>query len=130
MRGVERSADGCTQQAAGPMQRTALIDQNRLEVALRRLAKSDVECAEAKGEELRSEHMAKTAENLAYKAATGSIEDRKREAQLSEGAQAAWAKHFEAVVLHEKLKAKRQREMLIVEVWRTLESSRRKGTIQ
>jgi hypothetical protein len=104
-----------------------LIDATRLELALTRLAESDERYAELKGEMLRSEYMAKHTEAVAFKAADGTVEDRKMTARLA--GHEAWEKHFRCVVDFESLKAKREREMIVIECWRSLESSRRQGNI-
>ena len=107
-----------------------LITEDRLEKALRYLAETDDAIAEERGEMLRSEHMAEVAEALAYKSLEGSIEDRKRAAKTEKSVLEAWAVHFRAVVAYEKLRARRQREVLITELYRTMESSRRAGHMQ
>ena len=39
-------------------------------------------------------------------------------------------KHFEAITQFETLRARRERAVLVVEVWRSMESTRRKGNLQ
>lgn len=107
-----------------------LISEQRLDKALAQIAESDTEIAEWKGMVLRTEFTAKAAQALAFKALEGSVEDRKQGALLEEPVKKAWEEHFRAVVEFERLKARREREFTIIEIWRSLESSRRHGNIQ
>lgn len=106
-----------------------LISQQRLEKALSLLAETDAEYAQWKGAVLRNEHMAKVAESLAYKSLDGTVEDKKRAVLLVPEVAKAHEEAFKAVVAYEALKARRQREVLIIELWRTMESSRRQGNV-
>lgn len=109
-----------------------LITPQRLEKALCTLAETDSEYAETKGAMLRAEYLAKVAESLAYKAMDPgmTVAAREREVLLVPEVQKAHEEYFKVVVLYEKLRAFRQREVLITELWRTMESSRRTGNIQ
>jgi hypothetical protein len=105
-----------------------VISQERLEKALTRIARTDETCAQLKGQVLRTEFMAKVAEALAFKQSeASSAEGKKQDARLSDIVQAKWEEHFKAVTEYEKVRASREREMVIIEVFRTLESSRRMG---
>lgn len=96
------------------------------------LAETDLEVAEWKGAVLRTEFLAKSAEALAYKAmgSEGSVEDRKQATKLDENVKKAWDEHFKAVVQHERLKARREREVLVIELWRSVNANRRAGNLQ
>lgn len=107
----------------------SLVEESRVDTALRFLAETDREVAAWRGSVLRTEYMAKCAEALAYKVLEGSIEDRKQASRLDENVKKAWSEHFDAVVAWEQLKAKREREFIIIELYRTEEASRRKGNI-
>jgi hypothetical protein len=107
-----------------------MITEKRLEKALCTLAETDSEYAERRGAMLRYEYMADCAESVAYAAITdGSVEDRKRAAKVSEPVQKAKEEYFKAVVEYERLKAFRQRENIVIELYRTMEASRRTGNI-
>jgi 23S rRNA U2552 (ribose-2'-O)-methylase RlmE/FtsJ len=109
-----------------------MITETRLEKALRFLAETDSEYAALKSDMLRSEYLAKTAEALAFKhlkAEGGGVEECKQSARLSEAVQAAWEKHFSAVQAFEEIRARRERETIVIDVWRSLESSRRAGLV-
>jgi hypothetical protein len=103
------------------------LNDDRVDQALAVIAESDLQVAEWKGAVLRTEHMAKVAEALAYKTLDGSVEDRKQAVRLFPEVQKAWEDHFLAVVKHEALKARREREFIVIDLYRTVEASRRRG---
>jgi len=109
-----------------------IVTQQRLEKALHFLAETDTENAQWRGAVLRTEHMAKVAEALAYQQLDKSmtVEDRKRAVLLVPEVQKAHEEHFKAVTEAERLKARRQREVIVIELYRTMEASRRVGNIQ
>ncbi len=104
-----------------------LITEDRLERALTFLASTDDQIGELRGEMLRTEHMHEVTEALAFKSLEGSVEDRKRGAKADQSSMEAFAAHVRATVEYEKLRARRQREVLIIDIYRTQESSRRAG---
>ncbi len=106
------------------------LNADRVDRALGVIAQTDLEVAEWKGAVLRTEHMAKVAEALAYKAQSdGSVEDRKQAVKLDPDVQKRWEEHLQAVVKHEALKARREREFIVIDLFRTIEASRRKGNV-
>src|SRR5205823_8892552 len=66
---------------------------------------------------------AKHTEALVYKALgnEGSVEDRKQAVRLDERVVKAWDEHFSAVRDYEVVKARREREVLVVDLWRSEE---------
>ena len=106
------------------------ITEDRLTKALTYLATSDQECADAKSWVARTEYLAKLREAFAFKAAQGdTVRDREVAAKTDQDAQKCWEIHFEAIASYEKLRAKRELEALIVEVWRSVNANRRQGQI-
>lgn len=105
------------------------ISGDRLSRALQYIAETDLEVAEWKGMVLRTEYMAEVSEALVYKQLEGTVEDRKKGAKCDETVRKAWEEHFQAVVKHEALRARRAREMIVVDLYRTMEASRRAGNI-
>lgn len=105
------------------------ISDDRLESALAYLASTDKEVADLKANVARSDYLAKVRESFAFKAADGNNEERKHEARTADDVQAAWEKHFVAIADHEKLRAKRETEILVIETWRSLNANRRQGAI-
>jgi hypothetical protein len=107
-----------------------MIDLEKVESALAYLARTDEELAEAKCEVARTEYLAKLSEAFAFKAATGdTVKDRETVARTAQGPQEAWNGHFSAIATYEKLRAKRERAALTIDVWRSINSNRRAGMI-
>ena len=106
-----------------------MISQQRLEKALVFLAETDEPIAEAKGEIQRLENLIKRVNYRLFLSASGSVEARKAEAGRSEETARLEEELVSATVKYEGLKAKRDTEATVIDVWRTLESSRRKGAV-
>jgi hypothetical protein len=104
-----------------------MISEDRMEKALRFLSETDQDVAEAKGEILRLETLLKRVGYRLYLSAEGSIEARKAAAGSSPETAKLEEELVAAVVKYEGLRAKRDTESNVIEVWRSLESSRRKG---
>lgn len=105
------------------------LTEDRVDRAMHTLAETDAEVADAKVAVLRSEMKAKSVEALIYTALTGSIEDRKQAVRLDPRFEGAWEDHFKAVALHERLKNFREREVLVVELYRSVLSARKAGMV-
>lgn len=108
-----------------------LVNEDRVSKAMGFLAESDLQIANLKGNMKRTEYLAEVAESLAYKAmgGDGSVEDRKKAAKVAQPTQEAWETHFKSVVDYEALRARREREVLVVELWRTESANRRQGNV-
>lgn len=106
-----------------------VIPDTRVDKAMCFLAETDLEVAEWKGMVLRTEFTAKSAEALVYKSLEGSVEDRKQATRLDENVKKAWEEHFQAVVKHETLKARREREVLVIDLWRSVNANRRAANV-
>ena len=104
-----------------------MISEDRLEKAMRYLAETDEELAEAKGEVLRCEQLLKRIQYRLFESADGSIELRKAKAGMSAETARAEEELVSAIVKYEGLRAKRDTESTVVEVWRSLNASRRLG---
>lgn len=105
-----------------------MISEDRLEKALKYLATTDEECAELKAEVSRREYACKLARARELVLAAGSsVEVRKAIAEQSQSVIDAEDLLANAIVDFEKVKAKRQTEELIVEVWRSVLSARKQG---
>ena len=109
-----------------------MVTEERLDKAMMFLATTDLDCAARKSMVLRTEFMAKHTEALVYKALgnEGSVEDRKQAVRLDERVVKAWDEHFNAVRDFESLKAQRERQILVVELFRTYSANRRQGNMQ
>lgn len=103
------------------------LTEDRVDKAMHLLAETDAEIADSKVAVLRSEMKAKSIEALIYTALTGSIEDRKQAVRLDPRFEAAWEEHFRCVAHHERLKNFRDREVLVIELYRSVLSARKAG---
>jgi hypothetical protein len=100
-----------------------------LEKALHFLATTDERAAEIRGQLARKEYLCKVARAKVFLTNEGTVETRKAMAETSPEVMQAENELADAVMEHEKLKAKRATQELVVEVWRSLESSRRQGRV-
>jgi len=91
------------------------------------LAESDSHYAMAKTDVLRAEIMCKRVRARVFIGREGSIEARKAEAECHQDVIEADEALCTATLEFESLRAKRQRAELLIEVFRTVEASRRKG---
>lgn len=107
------------------------IPDERLDRAMNFLATSDLEFAARKAMVLRTEFMAKHVEALTYKAQTeGGVEDKKMTVRTDLAVLKAWDAHFDAVRDYENLKAQRERQVIVVELWRSVQANRRVGNVR
>ena len=106
-----------------------MITDDRLTRALTYLSQTDEECAELKANVARTEYLAKLRESSGFLTADGNIEERKASAKQDSTVQTYWEEHFKAVAAYEAVRAKRELEALIVDVWRTTSANRRQGSM-
>lgn len=104
-----------------------IVGESQLEKAMRFLAESDAECAELKANVQRTEHLAKVAEALVFKLAEGNNEERKAYARVSGEVTTKWEQHFSAIRAYEECRARRERAVLTVDIYRTQAANRRAG---
>ena len=103
------------------------INFEQAEQALTLLADTDLDVAEAKGEVMRCETLLKRVNYRLFLSASGSVEARKAEAGSSSETANLEEELVRAIVRYEELRARRDTASNVIEVWRSLESSRRKG---
>lgn len=107
-----------------------MISEERMEKALKFLASTDEETAEAKTQVARCEFLAKRVRARKFLESEGSsVEARKAVAETSPEVEEADENLVMAILAFEKLRSKRMTEELIVETWRTCEASRRMGNV-
>lgn len=106
------------------------LNEDRVERAMATLAETDMQAADAKVMVLRTEQKIKTVKAVVYAALEGSIEDKKQKVELDETVKAAWEDYFTAVRDHEIVKNRREREVLVVELFRSINANRRMGNMQ
>ena len=105
----------------------SLPDDVRADKALQFLESSEQEFARAVARRESAEQRRKLAKGLGFLEATGTAGEREARAETSEDYRAAIEELESAVYELELLKAKRARALLTIDLFRTLEASRRKG---
>jgi hypothetical protein len=106
-----------------------LITNDRLESALTKLADTDGPVADLHAEVERSEYRSKAVKDAIFLRSEGSVAERNAIAGTHPEYGAAMEKYFAALAKHETMKNERSREVLIVDVWRSMSSARTKGII-
>ena len=107
-----------------------MISDDRLSKALHYLAETDEACAHFRADYARAEHKAKAIKGAIFTAIEkGSVADREAEAINDPAYVAAMAEHFDLFCKYEAMKNKRATEALVIEVWRSLNSARKKGNV-
>jgi hypothetical protein len=106
-----------------------IVEDKRLEQALGKLAKTDQLAAELHMVVERSEFKAKAVRDAIFLRMEGAVAERQAKAGTDEEYAAAMDKYFEALKSYEGLKNERAREVLVIEVWRSLNSARNKGLL-
>jgi hypothetical protein len=105
------------------------LNEEKIGEVLTYLARTDDEYAMAKADLERSEILRKRVRSRVFLSEEGTVAERQAEAEVSEDTQAADDAYISALGKFEALKAKRQRGELIVDVFRTLEASRRRVSV-
>ena len=106
-----------------------LVTEKRLEQALGRLAQSDALVAELHMKVERAEFRAKAIKDAVFLRVDGAVAERNAKAGTAPEYAAAMDEYFAALQAHDTLKNERAREVLIVDVWRSLNSAKTKGLI-
>lgn len=106
---------------------TDIIAPERMEQALNYLADTDADYAEAKADLERREIMRKRIRNRHFLVADGTVAERQAEADTDVETEAADDAYIDAVKKFETLRTRRQTEEILIDVWRSLEASRRKA---
>lgn len=107
-----------------------MISREEVGEALRFIAETDHDYAEAKTEVERSTWLCKHTRAIVYESVSGkSVEDRKQAVERAEKVVAAENRRIEAILAFESIKAKRETKQLVVEVWRSVEATRRRETV-
>lgn len=106
------------------------ISRDDVGEALRFLSETDDEYGEAKAEVERATWLCKHVRALVYPQTDGTVDERKSSVERSQQVMEAEDRRIAAIVAFEKLKAKRELKFVILEVWRSMEATRRRETIQ
>ena len=93
------------------------------------LSETDEQVAHLRAEVARAEYAAKLARKRVFILSEGTVAERDAFAECSPEVQKAESRLADTMEAYEKVKAKRQTEVLITEVWRSTEASRRVGNV-
>jgi hypothetical protein len=101
-----------------------------MERALQFLAETDEKAASLKADVARTEYVAKLRESSAYLTASGeTVKERESIAKTAPDVQEGWDLHFKAIAEFEKVRARRERAVLVCDLFRTLAANRRAGQV-
>ena len=106
-----------------------MISRDRMEKSLKYLAESDEEFAYHKTHALKMERKAKSVFRAMFLAHSGTVAEREAKADASQEYQDASEAEFAAKLTLEHIKAKRDTEALVIDVWRSLNADQRKGNV-
>ena len=104
----------------------AEITQDRMESAMEFLAETDKPYATGKAELERSEIARKRARATAFLTTDGTVAERHAKAEMVPDVLEADDRYIAAIETFETLKARRERAQIVIEIWRSLNASRRK----
>jgi hypothetical protein len=106
-----------------------MISDERCGKALTYLASTDEEAAELKVSVARKEYLLDLARRKVFLSSAGNIEERKAQAEMSSDVGSAMDEYLQSMLEHERVKAKRLTEALVVETWRSVNANRRIGNV-
>jgi hypothetical protein len=106
-----------------------MISGERLSQALTYLAETDEVCAGLRADMERAEFKAKATKDAIFCRLSGSVADRTANASDSVEYHAAMDNYFGVLKQYEAMRNKRSTEAIVIEVWRSLNSSRNKGNL-
>jgi DNA-binding TFAR19-related protein (PDSD5 family) len=106
------------------------VSIERMEKALVYLAESDDLAATLKADTERAEYKARAIRDAVFRRLSdGGVADRQALAGSSEEYAAAMEAYFIALARSEHIRNKRNTESIVIEVWRSINSSRNKGNL-
>lgn len=105
------------------------VDDNIAEAALKRLAATDDLVAELHTKAERAEFKAKAVKDAIFLRSEGAVGERNAIAGAHPDYEAAMEFYFAALQAHESLRNERARKIIVIDVWRSLNSARNKGLL-
>jgi hypothetical protein len=105
------------------------ITDERVEAALKYLAATDVKLGELKSDVARLDFLVKLRESKHYLTSDGTIDERKAKAKCEPDVVSAYEEQFSAIAAYEAVKAKRERAVILVDLYRTISANRRQGAL-
>lgn len=106
-----------------------VVTDEIMEAALRRLAATDELSAELHTKVERSEFKAKAVKDSIFLRVEGSVAERQAMAGTDPAYTEAMDEYFAALQAHEALRNERTRKVIVIDVWRSLNSARNKGLL-
>ena len=106
-----------------------IITEDKLQAAIKGMVETDDTCATAKVEVGRKDFLCRIAKSKIFLNSEGNIEQRKAKAEISPEVFSAQEEYFTAMGEYEKLKAKRETNAFVIEIWRSENANRRQGNI-
>ena len=106
-----------------------IVSDEKMDKAVNYLVDHDAKAAELMAEVERTELLAKALKDALIKHGDGSLGDRTASAGSDPTYIAAMEKHFVALQEYNTVKNRRSTAAMICDIWRTEESSRRKGNV-
>jgi len=106
-----------------------MISEDRLAKALTYLAETDEPLAHLKAEAERQKFKAEAIKAAIVLTAEGTVAEKQAQAVGSQQYTDAMNEYFRLTEEHDAVKNKRSTEVIVVEVWRSLNASRRAGNI-
>jgi hypothetical protein len=98
-----------------------------MEAAMDFLAETDISYAEAKTLLMKTEILCKRTRSRVFVTQEGSVEARKAAAEVHKDVIEADDTYIAATLEYETIKARRSRAEIVIDVWRSIEASRRKS---
>lgn len=106
-----------------------IVSDEIMEAALKRLATTDDLSAELHVKAERAEFKAKAIKDAVFLRTEGSVAERQAIAGSSGDYATAMEEYFGALQAHEALRNERNRKIIVIECWRSLNSARTKGLL-
>jgi len=106
-----------------------VLTEGRAMKALKYLAETDESCAELKADLARKEAKIKSTESTVFLHTTGTVAERNAYADTNPDTLAANEEYFKAIRAYNAVANKRSTESILIEAWRSVNSSRKKGNI-
>ena len=105
------------------------IPYARVGQALTRLAETDEQEAELRALVEKTKEQAKSMFTVIAASSSGTVLEREAAAYKHEDYKSAKAAEFNAIAQHQQVKNERAREVIVIDVWRSINSARNKGQI-
>ena len=127
---MQESRDETRNRKMAGVRGTMTVSIDRMEKALVYLAETDELAATLKADTERMEYKAKAVKDAIFRRIQdGSVADRQAIAGASEEYAAAMEAYFTALARSEHVRNKRSTEAIVIECWRSINSSRNKGNL-